>query len=186
MCKYKRILCVFANLSYYFLKIWDNFFIHWTFSFSHKIKTLYTHTLSAFLLGACAPSCEVICQNWLQNFLHSFCASWKHPLLCCPFHIINCKNSIYLWKTYEIPQLKTNLHRSAKCKYNLFWKAEEKHSMPLKGNLKFCNIMFLFGLPFLDQGLCSFTLHMHYFNHHCHHHSPSLMYYVHYIIYTFT
>ena len=41
----------------------------------------------------------------------------------------------------------------------------------------------MFQLPFLDQGLCSFTLHMHYFNYHRHCHSPSLMYYVHYILY---
>jgi hypothetical protein len=131
----------------------------------------------------------MMCQNQLQNSLHSFSAGWKYSLLYCPFHIINCKNGIYLGKTYEVLRLKINPYKSAKYKYNLFWNVEETHSMPHNANLKFCKIkfhFFFFWLTFLDQGLCSFTLHTHYFNHHCHHHSPSLMYYVHYIIYTFT
>ena len=42
VCKDKRILCIFPNMSSYFLKIGGNFFIHWIFSFSNKIKTVCT------------------------------------------------------------------------------------------------------------------------------------------------
>lgn len=141
-------------MSSYFLKIGGDSFTYWIFSFSNKIKTDCTDIInfasqcrnlvsSFFFLSffkACAPPCEMMCQNQSKNCLQSFCAGWTYPLLYCPSHKVNYKSTIDLRKTYEVPHFKFNLYKSAKCKCNLFWKLEEKYSMSLNENLKFCTI----------------------------------------------